>query len=69
MSREVTSLGTDRVAIPVSKFLELLELETRVKVVKEMVEREGYICGTDIVKILNLKEGVKKDDKAEMDVN
>ncbi len=69
MSREMTSLGADRVAIPVSKFLELLELETRVKIIREAFERDRYLCGTDVAKILNLKEGEKKDDKAEMDID
>lgn len=67
MSREVTSLGTDRVAIPVSKFLELLELETRVKIIREAYERDRYLCGTDVAKILNLKEGEKHE--TEMDRN
>lgn len=67
MSISDTSLGMGMVSIPVKKFLELLELEIRVKIIREMVEREGYICGTDIVKILNLKEGEKHE--TEMDRN
>lgn len=51
------------VAIPMNEFLRLKELETRVKIAEESLARDGYLCGSDILKIFNFKEGAKADDK------
>lgn len=57
------------VTIPMNEFLRLKEVETRVKIAEEAFKRDGYICGSDIMKFFNFKEGVKPDVKAEMDDN
>lgn len=55
------------VTIPMTEFLRLKELETRIRIAEESFARDGYICGSDILKIFNFKEGVKADDKVETD--